>query len=440
MDRFFGLSAAGTDPRTELRAGVTTFLTMAYILFVNPTILGSAIPVPQAQLLTATALAAAVGCFAMGLLARYPFALAPGMGLNAYFAFTVVGQQGVAWQAALGAVFISGCLFLLLSVTGARTAVLEAIPRPLRFATAAGVGLFLAFIGLRAAVVVDDPATLVRMGDPTSGAALLFFGGLLTTAALLAAGVRGAILVGILATTVVAIATGAEVFAGGAFGGFQEGIIRAPAWPTDLAFAFDLTGALELGLLGIVFIFFFVDLFDTAGTLVALSEKAGFVDDEGRLPRASQAFSADAIATTAGAVLGTSTTTSYIESAAGIEAGGRTGLSAIVVGGCFLLSVFLWPLAGAVPAVATAPALVVVGAMMMGGLKRIDWEDARVAVPAFLTVLGMPLTFSIANGISLGLVSWTALHAVSGRARAVHPLLYGLSLALVARYVWLSGG
>ncbi len=441
FDRFFGLTDAGTDVRTEVRAGVATFLTMAYILFVNPQILGKAIPVAQPQLLTATALAAAVGCLVMGLVARYPFALAPGMGLNAYFAYTVVGQEGIAWQTALGAVFLSGCLFILLSVTGVRTAILEAIPRPLRFATAAGVGVFLAFIGLKQAGVVSaHPATLVTLGKLGAAGPVLFAIGLVATATLLAAKVRSAILLGILGTTGLAIAAGAEVFSGAAFSGFTHGVVQAPVWPTDIAGALDIGGALELGLLGVVFIFLFVDLFDTAGTLVGLSEKAGLVDAEGRLPRASQAFSADAVATTVGAVLGTSTTTSYIESAAGIEDGGRTGLTAVVVGVCFVLSIFLWPLAGVIPPVATAPALVVVGALMMGGLRRVDWDAPQVALPAFLTVVGMPLTFSIANGIAFGLISWTAVHALSGRAREVHPVLYALTVALLARYVWLAGG
>jgi adenine/guanine/hypoxanthine permease len=446
IDRFFGISAANSDLRAELRGGLTTFLTMAYILFVNPSIMGTAIPLPGstgfAQLLTATALASAVGCLVMGLWARYPFALAPGMGLNAYFAYSVVGQQGVAWQAALGAVFLSGALFLALSVTGARTAIVEAIPRPLRRATSAGIGAFLAFIGLKnAGVVVAHPATLVSLADLGAPGPLLFFGGLILTAALVARGLRSAILVGVVVVTAAAIATTAPVYVGGAaFAGFKDGIVAAPVWPTDLVGALDFAGALDLGLLGIVFIFFFVDLFDTAGTLVGLSEKAGFVDAAGRLPRANRAFTADAVATMAGALVGTSTTTSYIESASGIEAGGRTGLTSVVVAALFLASLFFWPLASAVPAVATAPALVLVGALMMGSLRELEWTDPCVALPAFLTVLGMPLTFSIANGISLGLITWTLLHLATGRRRAVPPLLALLSLALLARYAWLAGG
>ncbi|MCB9547680.1 MAG: NCS2 family permease [Myxococcales bacterium] len=440
LDRWFGWTAAGSSAGTEVRAGVTTFLTMAYILFVNPAILGVAIPAGQPALLTATALAAALGCLVMGLWARLPFALAPGMGLNAYFAFTVVGQQHVPWPTALGAVFLSGVLFVVLSVTGARTMLVRAIPRPLRQATAGGIGLFLAFIGLKnAGVVVAHPATLVTLGDVTGPGPVLFLVGLVVTGALLAVRRPEAILVGIAVVAGLAIASGAPVFAGQAFGGFEGGVVQAPVWP-DVAFALDLPGALGLGLAGIVFVFLFVDLFDTAGTLSGLAERSGLADAEGELPRAGRAFFADAVATVGGALLGTSTTTAYIESAAGMEAGGRTGLTAVVVAGCFLLSLVFWPLAGAVPAVATAPALVVVGALMLGSVRRIDWDAPRVAVPAFLTVAGMALTFSIANGIALGLVTWTALHAVTGRARDVHPILYGLTLAIVARYLWLAAG
>ncbi|MEZ4473848.1 MAG: NCS2 family permease [bacterium] len=438
IDRRFGLEAAGTTASTEVRAGVTTFLTMAYILFVNPAILGTAIPASQPALLTATALAAAVGCLVMGLWARLPFALAPGMGLNAYFAFTVVGQQGVAWTTALGAVFLSGVLFVVLSVTGPAPcwqAIRGRCGRPRR-----GHRLFLAFIGLQ---------ERGRRGGPPGHARDAGRGHRTWTGALPRrpgghGGPAGhpapeAILVGIAAVAGLAIAAGAPVFGGQPFGGFTDGVLRAPAWP-GRGPGPRRPGALGMGLLGIVFVFLFVDLFDTAGTLSGLAERSGLAGPDGELPRVGRAFTADAIATVAGALLGTSTTTAYIESASGLQAGGRTGLTAVVVGGCFLLSLVCWPLAGAVPAVATAPALVVVGALMLGGLRAIDWDEARVAVPAFLTVAGMPLTFSIANGIALGLVSWTALHAVSGRARDVHPLLYGLTAAIIARYLWLAAG
>jgi AGZA family xanthine/uracil permease-like MFS transporter len=427
----------------ELRAGLTTFLTMAYILFVNPTILGNAIVIEGVnvfgQLLTTTALAAAAGTLMMGLVAKYPFALAPGMGLNAYFAFSVVLGQQIPWQTALGAVFISGLAFLVLSVVGVRELIVNALPLPLKQGISAGIGLFLATIGLvSSSLVVAHPVTLVTLGDPTSSSVLLLLFGLIVIAALMARQVGGAILIGIALTSAVAILTDAPVYQGEVFGGFKDGLIQAPVWPTDLFLQMDVAAAFEMGVLGIVFIFLFVDFFDTAGTLIGLSQAAGFADKRGQLPRASRAFACDAVATTIGAALGTSSTTSYIESAAGVRAGGRTGLTAVAVACLFLISIFFWPLAGAVPAVATAPALIVVGTMMLSGLQSVDWKDPAVAVPVFLTVIGMPLTFSIANGISLGIIAWAAIHLLSGRGRRVHWLMWVLSGLLVARYVWLS--
>ncbi|MCB9760531.1 MAG: NCS2 family permease [Alphaproteobacteria bacterium] len=443
LDRFFGLSDAGTTASTELRAGLTTWLTMAYILVVNPTILGNAITVQGVdlfgELLTATALAAAAGSLLMGLLARYPFALAPGMGLNAYFAFSVVLGRGVPWQTALGAVLLSGLLFLGLSFFGAREALVAAIPKPLQAAIAAGIGAFLLHLGLQSAgLVVDHPATLVTLGALSSPQAALALVGLAVMGALTARGVRGAILIGVAAVTALAVLTGAPVYQGAAFAGFPGGPLQAPAWPVHIAGALDLSGALSMGLLDVVFIFWFVDLFDTAGTLTGLGRKVGALDAEGRLPRARRAFAADAAATVTGALLGTSTTTSYIESAAGVQAGGRTGLTAVTVAALFAASLFAWPLAAAVPAAATAPALILVGASMLDGLREVEWGDPRQAVPVALTLLAMPLTFSIANGVALGIVAWTALHLLSGKR--VSPLLIGLSLLLGVRYAWLAGG
>ena len=445
LDRFFGLSAAGTTAGTELRAGLTTFLTMAYILFVNPSILSQAIQIEganvSAQLLTATALAACVGTLLMGLVARFPFALAPGMGLNAYFAFTVVLGMQIPWQTALGAVFISGVVFVLLSFGGVRQAIVNAIPDHLQIATSAGIGLFLAIIGAsNAGITADHPVTLVTLGDVTSPGVALALAGFLVTAILMALRIRGAILAGIVLTSVAAIVTGAAVFDGEQFAGLSDGVVQSPAWPTDLLWELDLSAALSLGLLDVVFIFFFVDLFDTAGTLVGLGRKAGYVDEEGRLPGASRAFFSDAVATCFGALLGTSTTTSYVESAAGVEEGGRTGLTAVAVAALFGVSIFLWPLASAVPLVATAPALIIVGAMMMSHIGEIDWNDVRVSVPAFVTIIGMPLTYSIANGISFGIITYAIIHLLSGKWREVHPILYVLAVLLVARYAWLGGG
>lgn len=442
MDRYFGLSAAGTTVRVEIRAGITTFLTMAYILFVNPQILSTAIPIEGIgpQLMCATALAAGIGTLLMGLLARYPFALAPGMGLNAYFAYTVVQTQGIAWEVALGAVFISGLAFLVLSVIGVRELVVNAIPSALKHGIAAGIGLFLAFIGLQnAGLVADHPVTLVTVGELAGRGVQLALLGLTVTAVLLVLKVRGAILIGVALVAGLAIVTGAPVYADAtSFAGFEGGIIRAPAWPVDLFAKLDVGGALDLGFLGVVFIFLFVDFFDTAGTLIGLSQRAGFADERGRLERASSAFSCDAVATACGAVLGTSTTTSYIESAAGVEDGGRTGLVAVVVAALFFLSIFFWPLLGAVPAVATAPALIIVGAMMMVSVKSVDWADPAVAIPVFLTVIGMPLTFSIATGIALGLVAWVGIRLLTFRWREVHWLLALVAGLLIARYVWLA--
>ncbi|MCB9663586.1 MAG: NCS2 family permease [Alphaproteobacteria bacterium] len=440
IERIFGVEAAGSTVGRELRAGLTTFVTMAYILFVNPVILSGAIDVEGAfpQLLTATALAAAVGSLMMGLVARHPFALAPGMGLNAYFAAVVAG--GVPWQTALGAVCLSGLAFVALSLVGARTAVLEAIPRDLRLATGAGIGAFLAFVGAQqAGWVVDAPHTLVSLGDLTSTPALLAALGLALTGALAARRVPGAILLGVAGVTAAAVLTGAPVYQGEPFGGFAGGPIQAPVWPTDLWLQLDLGDAAALGLAAVVFTFAFVDLFDTAGTLVGLAERAGFTAPDGSLPRSGRAFLADAVATVTGALLGTSTTTTYIESAAGIEAGGRTGLTAVTVGLLFLASLVCWPLAGAIPAVATGPVLVLVGAWMMQGVGGIAWDEPHRALPAFLTILGMPLTFSIADGLSAGLVAWVGLHALTGRAREVSPVLWALAVLLVVRIAWVGG-
>lgn len=445
LERFFAIKAAGSTPARELRAGLTTFLTMAYILFVNPHILGAAITRPDGdylpQLMAATALAAAFGTLCMGLMARAPYALAPGMGLNAYFAYSVVLGQGVPWRTALGAVFISGCLFLVISAFGVRRALIDAIPRSLKYASTAGIGAFLAFIGLKnGGLIIAHPETFVTMGSVLNPSAALTLLGLLLTAALIALRVQGAILIGILATTAVAVLSGAPVFAGGAFAGFAGSPLQAPALPGELFGALDLGGALGLGLIGIIFTFLFVDFFDTAGTLIALSEKAGRLDDQGQITQAGPAFCADALATIFGALMGTSSTTSYIESAAGIQEGGRTGLVSVVVAALFLFSLCAWPLVGVVPAAATAPALVLVGAAMMFACGRIAWEDPRESLPALLTVLGMPLTFSITNGLALGLVSHCLIQLCSGRARAVHPLLYLLTALLLARFIFMAGG
>ena len=430
LERRFGLRAAGTTVRTEVEAGVTTFLTMAYILAVNPQMLGEA-GVPVEGALFATAVSAALGSILMGLLANYPFALAPGMGLNAYFTYTVVLGGIADWRTALGAVFLSGIVFVLLTLLRIRELAIRAIPLGLKLATGAGIGLFIAFIGLRnAGIVAASPATMVTLGHVTGAAPLLALGGIVVTAALMARGWKSAIIAGIALT---------------AAGAYLAGIGKPPTAILALPDArstfleMDVGKALSLGLLHVVFVFFFVDLFDTVGTLIGLANQAGFLRPDGELPRAQRALLADSIATTAGAALGTSTVTAYVESATGVAEGGRTGLTAVTAGVLFALAVFLSPLAASIPAVATAPALVLVGSLMLKGLLSIRWDDPTEAVPAFLTVVGMPLTFSIANGLALGFVSYPLVKLLAGRGREVSPLVYVLAALFILRYAWVGG-
>jgi AGZA family xanthine/uracil permease-like MFS transporter len=447
IDRYFDITKAGSTIPRELRAGLTTFLTMSYVLFVNPQVLGNAIVVPDgfAKLLVVTALAAAFGSLMMALVARYPFAQAPGMGLNAYFAYTVVLGQKIPWETALGAVFISGALFVVLSVIGVRQAVVRAIPNPLKFAVTAGIGMFLAFLGLRnAGAIVANPATFVTLGSLTAPPVLVALFGLLVTSALLVRRVKGAIVYGIIGSTLLGIVTRAPLYPGahGAlapFAGFAHGVIALPVWPSGLVGALDIRGALGLGAAAVVFTFFFVDFFDATGTLVGLASRAGYLDAKGDMPRARRTFASDGLAAMFGALLGTSTTTAYIESAAGIEEGGRTGLTALAVAVLFLLATLLWPLASLVPPAATAPALIVVGALMLQGLRNVDWDDYAVSIPVFLTMVAMPLTFSIANGVSFGVIGYAAIKLFSGRGKEVDPLLYLVAALLIARYIWLSG-
>ncbi len=432
IESYFGVREQGSTLATELRAGLVTFLTMSYILFVNPQILSQA-GLPAADVAVATAVAAATATLIMGLWANYPFALAPGMGLNAYFTFGVVGGLGVPWPVVLAAVFIEGAIFLALAATGARAALLRAIPDSIKIATMSGIGLFLAIIGfVNAGIVVDHPATLVTLGDVASLPVALAVGGVLVTAALLTARFRGAILAGILAVAAASWATGLTAL--------PERLFALPGLPRETLFALDFHGLLTGKLLLVVLAFLFVDIFDTAGTLLGVGRLAGFLDARGELPRANRAFAADAIGTSVGAALGTSTVTSYVESATGVEEGGRTGLTAVAAAALFLVALFLTPLFTAVPPVATAPALVVVGAMMMRGAREVDWKRADEAIPAFLTLATMPLTYSIANGISFGIVSWVAIKVLTGRYRQVHPLMAVLAALLVAFYAVRAGG
>lgn len=446
LDRYFGVAAAGSTVPRELRAGLTTFLTMSYVLFVNPLVLANAIVIPNAfaKLLVVTALAAAIGTFLMAFVARYPFAQAPGMGLNAYFAYTVVIGQKIPYQTALGAVFVSGVIFVALSLVGARQAVVRAIPLPIKYAVTAGIGVFLAFIGLKnCGLIVPNPATFVTLGSFGAAPALVAVFGFAITAALLVRKVPAAIVFGILASTVAAVVTHAPVYPGAhdalvPFTGLTNGIVALPVWPQGLIGTLDVKAAIGLGLATVVFTFFLVDFFDATGTLVGLASKAGFLDANGELPRARATFTCDGLAAMMGAVLGTSTTTAYIESASGIEEGGRTGLTSATVGVLFLAAMLLWPIAGAIPAAATSPALVIVGAMMLERIREIDWDDYTIAIPVFLTIIAMPLTFSIANGVSFGVISYAGLKLLTGRGRDVDPLLYGVAALLVVRYIWLS--
>ena len=445
IDQYFGISNSGSTISIEVRAAFTTFLAMAYILFVNPQILGQGITVAgdaniHAQLLSSTAIAAAVGSIMMGVFAKYPIAVAPGMGLNAYFVFSVVINQGVSWRVALGAVFVSGIVFLMLSLSGVRDAVIRGIPLALKRATAAGIGLFLAFIGFSSSgIVIAKPNTLIGLGDLSSASVLLTLVGLILAVVLMIRKVPGALLISIVTTSATAILFSLAVFNGKPFAGVEHSIISLPVWPTDLIGAMDLTGALQLPMAGVVFTFLFVAFFDTAGTLIGLSEKAHLVDQEGHIPRASQVFTTDAVATTVGACLGVSTTTAYVESAAGMEEGGKTGLVAVVVGILFLLSLFLWPIATMVPASATAPALIILGAMMMDSVGKIAWNDYRDSVPAFLTMIMMPLTWSISNGIGAGIISYVLIRLLTGDAKSIHPVMYGLACVLAVKF-GLAGG
>jgi len=439
LDRYFAIRQSGSSVRTEIRAGITTFLTMAYILFVNPSVLGNAIKLPGIdlgpELLATTAIATAFGTLMMALVARYPVAVAPGMGLNAYFAFSVVSAQGVPWQTALGGVFISGLVFLLISVTRIRSIIFAAIPPELKHATAGGIGLFLAMIGcVNSGLIVAHPATLVTIGNLSATPALVTLSGVLITAALLSRKVPGAILIGIVVATAIAIVSGAPVFQGQPFAGFPRGIVASPVLPRNLFMALDVAGAVKMGLAHIILTFTIIELFDAAGSLVGIADKAGMLDAKGNLKRASLVFSADASANVAGAMLGTSPMTAYIESAAGIEEGGRTGLTALTVAILFLASMALWPLAGVVPAHATAPALIVVGCLMMGSLAKIDWHGLLTALPAFLTMALMPMTYSISNGIAAGILSWCGLHVLTGKARQVHWVMYLLAVALILKF------
>ena len=437
LGKLFALEAHGTSIRIEVLAGFTTFLTMIYIVVVNPLIMGDA-GLPVGAVAIGTCLAAGAGCLLMGLLSNTPLAMAPGMGLNAYFTYTVVKGMGVPWPTALGCVFISGAAFFVLTAIGARQLIVNAIPRSLFSAVAGGIGLFIAFIGLKdAGIIVANPATTVGLGDLTSPGVLVAMAGLLVIGVLMARKVRAAMLIGIL------VASHGGWLAGHTHSpgpGLGLGEISATAFKLDIPAALGLRGNLALTVVEIIFVFLFVDLFDNVGTLVAVTKRAGLVDAGGTIPRLNRILYADSLAAMLGALVGVSTVTSYIESASGVAAGGRTGLTSVVVGLLFLATIFVAPLVALIPSAATAPALILVGSLMVGSLSEIDWVDPVVAIPAFLTLIAIPLTYSIANGLAFGIVSYALLTFFTGRARREDWLVFVLAALFVVRFVYIAKG
>ena len=428
MDKFFKFEQYKTNYKTEITAGATTFMTMAYIIFVNPDIL-SAAGMDFGAVMTATIIAAALTTILMGLLTNYPFALAPGMGLNAFFAFVVAAEFG--WQAALGAVFISGVVFLILSVTGLVSHFDAAVPASLKNAVAAGIGLFIAFIGLQnAGIIVGYEATQVTLGDLTAPGPMLSLIGLLIIAILMARKVRGAILIGILLTTIISFIMGFQPFPTGI-----GDIFGPPASLSPILFQLDFAATFSIPIF-VIFSFVFVDVFDTMGTLLGTGARAGYLDEKGRLPKVDKAMLADAVGTMGGALMGTSTVTTYIESTAGISEGGKTGFTSVVVGILFLLALFVAPLAGLVPPQATAPALVIVGVLMMASIMKVDFEDFTEAFPAFLTIIFMPLAYSIADGIAFGFIAFPLVKVFAGKFKEVHWILYLLALVSLIHFFW----
>ncbi|MDL2267524.1 NCS2 family permease [Desulfovibrio sp. OttesenSCG-928-G15] len=434
LERLFKLQAKGTTVRTELVAGMTTFMAVSYILFVNPNILSEA-GIPKDAAIAATVWAAILGSLLMGLWANFPVAVAPGMGLNAFFTYTVVLGMGLSWQTALGAVFISGIVFLVLTLGGIRQAIINAVPMNLKYAIVVGIGLFIAFVGLQGSgIVVGSPATLVQAGelggiDFAIGkpAPLLTCIGLVLTVALMALKFESALLLGIVATTLMGMLCGASAVPGGI------GDLVSASLPSlkETFLAMDLKSAFHYGIINIIFTFTVVELFDNMGTLIGLTRKAGLMDKDGHIENLDRALTSDAIGTMSSAMLGTSTVTSYVESAAGVAAGGRTGLTAVTVAGLFFLALFFAPLIGLVPAFATAPALIIVGGLMMMEVSHISFDDITDCIPAFLTIIMMPLTYSIANGFAFGFISYTLLKLCSGRIKEVNWVMVVISLVFM---------
>lgn len=431
LENFFKLKENGTNVKTEFMAGLTTFMTMAYIIFVNPSILADA-GMPFEGVFIATIMGAVLGTLCMAFITNYPFALASGMGLNAFFAYTLVGQMGLSWQVALGLVLLEGILFIIISIFPIREMIVNSIPMSIKTGISAGIGLFIAYLGLKnAGIIVDDPATFLAMGDILSGPALIALLGLIITGILHARKVRGAILYGIIISTIL-----------GWFNGVTpplNGIVALPSmkdWSTVL-FKLDLRGALQIGTITAMISLLFVDIFDTAGTLVGVAQHADYLDEKGNLPKASGALLADAIGTTGGALFGTSTVTTYVESAAGVGAGGRTGLTGVFVSLFFLLALFFRPIVGLVPSAATAPALIIVGTMMITNITKLDWNDFTEVLPAFVTMIFMPFTTSIANGIALGFIVYPLVKLFTGKGKEVHWLVYTLAALFVFYFIFI---
>lgn len=429
LKKLFGFDPTKASVKTEIIAGVTTFLTMSYILAVNPSMFGQLDGMPGGAVFTSTALAAIIGCLAMAFWGKLPFGLAPGMGLNAFFVYSVCMGMGYSWQFALTAVLIEGIIFIILTLTNVREAIVNAIPLSLRHAIGAGIGLFIAFIGLESAgVIVPDDATLVALGDITSGSALLALIGIIITGFLYARNVPGAILIGILVTMIIGIPMGVTEF---------QGVLSSPESIKPIFCQFEFENIFSLDMLVVVFTFLFIDMFDTVGTLVGVCTKANMVDEKGNIYRLKQAFMADAIATTFGSMLGTSTTTTYVESAAGVAQGGRSGLTAFAVACCFLIALFFSPLFLSIPAAATAPALVLVGLLMLEPIRNIPFEDFTESIPAFVCVIMMPLTYSISNGILLGMIAYVLMNLICGKFRKITPAMYILAVLFILKFIFI---
>ena len=426
--KLFGFDPAKTTVKTEIIAGITTFLTTSYILAVNPSMF-SDLSMPGGAVFTSTALAAIIGCLAMAFIGKLPFGLAPGMGLNAFFVYSVCLGMGYPWQFALTAVLIEGLVFIILTITNVREAIVNAIPASLRNAIGAGIGLFIAFIGLSSAgIVVNDESTLVALGDITSGSALLAFIGIILTGFLYIKKIPGAILLGIILTMIIGIPLGVTEF---------QGVLSHPESIKPIFCQFQLDKIWSLDMLAVVFTFLFIDMFDTVGTLVGVCTKANMVDEKGNIARLKHAFMADAIATTTGAFLGTSTTTTYVESAAGVAQGGRSGLTALVIAGCFAIALFFSPLFLSIPSAATAPALVLVGIMMMEPVTKIKFDNFSESIPAFICIITMPLTYSISNGILIGMITYVILNMICGNFKRITAVMYILTVLFILKFIFI---